>query len=118
MQKVSYKISVNEYLINLAIRENPTVDPEKIKATIGSDDDFQAIYSLYGIRGRFPDRYSLTDYDGKRIDINSINGFQSSILNECFSNFHDPENYPEPFCVLEIKEEDIADGAPHIQIVT
>lgn len=108
MEKVSYKIDIVKYLVDLAIRENPGVDPEKIKKTIGSGDEWKVVYSLFGVRGSFPNRYTLTDYDGNRIDITTINNFQHSILGDCFNNFWNPKKFPDPLGAIEITAEEFS----------
>lgn len=50
---------------------------------------FRAVYTLYGY-GKTADRYELKEYtekDAKRIDINTLNSYEHSILIECQSHF-------------------------------
>lgn len=57
------------------------------------------------------DRYELTDYDGNRIDINSLNGYEKGvILNDCYAYFVGRKYHSdakEPFGVVEIVEEEV-----------
>lgn len=50
---------------------------------------FRAVYTLYGY-GKTVDRYELKEYtekDAKKIDINTLNNYEHSILIECQSHF-------------------------------
>lgn len=69
---------------------------------------FQAIYTLYG-REKSVYRYELTDFNGNKILLNSLNGYiRGIILNDCMAYFygyeyHDRET-TEPFGVISIEE--------------
>lgn len=111
MRKVTFKIDLLKSLYDLAVEQNPGVAPEKIKAALG-DKEWKVIYTLYGSKEqKFPDRYSLTDYDGNRMNINDVEGgFEKSILNNCFGFYHDPDRYiSEMLGVVEITDEDDED---------
>lgn len=78
MHKVTFYIDDIAYFAQKA----PGVD-------LGSEESFKAIYTLYG-EGKNIDRYELTDLDGNKLPIASLNGYQKGvILNECQAFFID-----------------------------
>jgi energy-converting hydrogenase A subunit M len=105
MRKVIFCIDDLKYLDNLMIAEN--IDQEERKNILMGLDSFKAIYTLYGTNNS-PDRYTLTDVDGKKILLCNLNGYQKGvILNDCMSYFcggsyH--ENGEGPFGVVNIQE--------------
>lgn len=45
---------------------------------------FKAIFTLTG--GKYPGRYTLTTPEGKKLNINDLNGYQTGyILGDCYS---------------------------------
>lgn len=87
MRKVTYTIDDKKYFEADLHRQKPNITAEEVEAILAYLRDFKAIYTLYGDE-KFPDRYTLTDFDGKKISLDSLNGFQkASILNDCMRHF-------------------------------
>lgn len=76
----------------------------------GEADSFKAIYTLYGEDNDI-DRYTLTDYDGNKIRLDDLNGFQKGVvLNDCYAYFVGGRYHcdgKEPCGVIDIKEEKV-----------
>lgn len=108
MRKVIFKIDDKEYFRRELKKDNCT--EKQLEDILKGLGNFQAIYILYGV-GNNVDRYELTDCDGNRIDINSLNGYEKGIvLNDCYAYFtggkyHD--NADKPCGVVEIVEEEM-----------
>ncbi len=85
MRKVIFKINNKEYFRKELEKDGCT---EKQAENILKDiKNFKAIYTLYG-NGENADRYTLTDYDGNKININDLNGYEKGVvLNDCFAYF-------------------------------
>ena len=87
MRKVTYTIDDKKYFEADLHRQKPNITAEEVEVILAHLHDFKAIYTLYG-DGKFPDRYTLTDFDGKKISLDSLNGFQRAcILNDCMRHF-------------------------------
>lgn len=106
MRKVIFKIDDKEYFRRELEKVNV---PNDIKEEIlNSVKSFKSIYTLYGV-GNNVDRYELTDYDGNKININDLNGYEKGVvLNDCYAyftggNYH--SNASQPCGVVEIVEE-------------
>lgn len=73
-----------------------------------NEKPFKCIYVLYG-EGKKAQRYELTDFDGNKININELNGYQKGVvLNDCWAYFTGGKYHSdtdEPCGVVEIKEE-------------
>lgn len=80
----------------------------QMKETFREKESFKAIYTLTGY-GKNLDRYTLTDFDGNKIPLDSLNGYQKGIiLNDCCAYFTGGkyfDNSTFPCGVVEIKEE-------------
>lgn len=51
------------------------------------EDSFKVIYTLYG-EEKVINNYELTDYNGNRISLNTLNGYQRGVvLNDCMAYF-------------------------------
>lgn len=78
-----------------------------VKDTLDELERFKVIYTLIG-NGNTLDRYELTDYDGNKIDINSLNGYQKGVvLSDCQSYFTgEPyvDNDNIPYGVIKIRD--------------
>ncbi len=65
---------------------------------------------MYG-EGKSIDRYRLTDYNGNKIDINSLNNYQRGvILNDCMAYFENRtffNNSETPAGVMRIDESNV-----------
>lgn len=60
---------------------------EQKKDIFEDQEPFKAIYTLYG-NGTNVNRYTLTDYDGNKISLDDLNGYQKGIiLNDCYTYF-------------------------------
>lgn len=75
------------------------------------DPSFRAIYTLYG-NGREIRRYTLTDYDGNKMMMDSLNGYvRGCIISDCMSYFEGREYHlkdlTEPFGVVSIEDIEI-----------
>lgn len=107
MRKVTYTIDDKKYFEE-ALYHQPNITADEVDNILTDLHDFKAIYTLYGTLygdGKFPDRYTLTDFDGKNISINSLNGYQRGcILNDCERHFSG-ENSTMPCGVISIEEE-------------
>lgn len=103
MRKVIFKIDDKEYFRRDLKRQNCTgKQAEDILNGIG---DFKAIYTLHGT-GNTVDRYTLTDYDGNKMNINDLNGYEKGVvLNDCYAYFTGNED--KPYGVVEILEEEV-----------
>lgn len=79
---------------------------KEINNLFNDKKSFRAIYTLTG--NDQPDTYNLTDYDGNRIKLESLNGYEKGIiLNDCFAYYNGNKyfnNLPEPHGVIDIQE--------------
>lgn len=80
---------------------------EQMKDIFGDKESFKATYILYG-KEKTPDRYKLVDVNGKKININDLNGYQKGVvLNDCMAYFTGGEYHgrgDEPCGVIKIEE--------------
>lgn len=81
---------------------------EKMNELFNYDSSFKVIYTLYGNKkeSMMPDRYELTDFDGNKVNINNLNGYEQGILNDCYEHFIN-QKYKCPCSIINIKEENI-----------
>lgn len=87
MRKVTFYIDDDRYFRNQFKKENPSLTDDEIENIMKNMEPFRAIYSIIG-NGKFADKYALTDYSGKKININYLNGYQRGvILNDCMAYF-------------------------------
>ena len=109
MRKVIFKIDDKEYFRKYFERQNCT--EEQIEKILKGIKNFKAIYTLYGEEKQV-DRYELTDYDGNKIDINDLNGYEKGVvLNDCYAYFVGGKyhsNASQPYGVVEIVEEEMS----------
>lgn len=85
MRKVIFKIDDKEYFKRDLKRQNCT--EEQTEDILKELNNFKAIYTLYGNKKQV-DRYELTDYDGNKININDLNGYEKGVvLNDCYAYF-------------------------------
>lgn len=106
MRKVIFKIDDKEYFRRELEKDNCIgKQADDILKGLGN---FKAIYTLYG-EGNNVDRYELTDYDGNKININDLNGYEKGVvLNDCHAYFAGGKyhsNASQPCGVVEIVEE-------------
>lgn len=113
MRKVTYILDDIEYFRRDFKTQCGLSDAETEKFVSQFENTFSLIYTLYGRQGagknEFPDRYQLTDKDGNKVDLNSLNPYQKSCLNRCMDHFANlcPPDESIPPCVIEIKEEEV-----------
>lgn len=83
---------------------------EQMKDIFNDKESFRVIYTLYG-EGKNVDRYTLTDYDGNKIHMGSLNGYEKGVvINDCYAYFTGGKyhsNTEEPCGVVDIREEEI-----------
>ena len=77
MRKVIFYIDDLEYL-RRDFRAQSDLTENQLDDLLSGLIDFKAIYTLYGNGGI--ERYELTDMDGRKIDINSLNHYQRGII--------------------------------------
>lgn len=108
MRKVIFKIDDQEYFRKEFEKEGCTEN--QIIYILKGLGNFKAIYTLYG-EGKNVDRYELTDYDGNKINISDLNGYEKGVvLNDCYAYFVGGKyhsNAEQPCGVVEILEEEI-----------
>ncbi len=108
MRKVIFKIDDKEYFRRELEKDNCI--GKQAGDILKGLRNFKAIYTLYGVENNV-DRYELTDYDGNKISINDLNGYEKGVvLNDCHAYFtggkyHD--NADKPCGVVGITEEEI-----------
>lgn len=107
MRKVIFTIDDVEYFKRLLQKQDVTEEAQK--DILENLNQFKVIYTLYG-NGNCPDRYELTEYDGNKININDLNGYEKGVvLNDCYSYFVGGKyhsNADKPCGVVEIVEEE------------
>lgn len=93
MRKVIFHIDDTEYLRRLWTEEmekgrlSSDCTPEQIEDILSGLENFRAVYTLYG-EGKNIFRYTLTDADGNKININDLNGYQRGcIIGDCLAYF-------------------------------
>lgn len=81
---------------------------EKMNELFNYGSSFKAIYTLYGSKeeSMIPDRYELTDFNGNKININDLNGYERGILNNCYEHFIN-QKYKCTWGIINIKEKNI-----------
>ena len=102
MRKVTFYIDDLKWFrefYNLSDKQMEDLFPDK--------DSFKVIYTLYGEKDEI-DHYTLTDYDGNKIDYNALNGFQRGVvLYDCWAYFAGRKHYwggEKPCGVMRIEE--------------
>lgn len=82
MRKITYHIDDLAYF-----RKEYALSDEDFNKLFPDNDSFMAIYTLIG-NGKIVDKYELTDYNGEKIPLSSLNGYQKGvILNDCYAHF-------------------------------
>lgn len=102
MRKVIFKINDLEWM-----RKFYKLTEESAKDIFKNQESLKVIYTLIG-NDKKVDRYELTDYDGNKIDYNSLNGYERGVvLNDCYAYFIGGKYHytNEPCGVIEIVEE-------------
>ena len=108
MRKVTYTIDKKKYFEAELYRQKPNITVEEVEDIFITCHDFKVIYTLYGDE-KFVDHRTLTDFDGKKISLDSVNTFQRiCILNDCVRHF-EGENCIDgdtPCGVVSIEEDE------------
>lgn len=106
MRKVTFIINDLEWF-----RKFYKMSDSQFKDIFANQKSFNCIYTLYGEERKHPDRYELTDFDGNKISIDNLNGYQKGVvLNDCWAYFTGGKYHSdtdEPCGVVEIKEEEV-----------
>ena len=94
MRKVTFKIDDVQFFRKLFKRRNPKLTEKQIDELVSDmKPSFKAMFTLYG-NSNFPDRYELTDIDGKQINMNDLNGYQKGcIITDCYAYFEGREYF-------------------------
>ena len=110
MRKVKFIIDDEKFLREELKRQSPEMVENQIEDIVTDNAPFKAIFTLCSENGNYSDRYELTDFDGNKMNINSLNGYQRGlILSDCYSYFENrpyQNNADIPCGVIEIIEED------------
>lgn len=110
MRKVIFEINDREYFKKTFIEEEGLTENAANDLISGMGDSFIAIFTLVG-KDTTIDRYELTDKNGKKININSLNGYQKGVvLNDCYAYFEGRKyqnNGNKPCGVINIIETEI-----------
>lgn len=82
MREVTYYIDDLVYF-----KKEYALSEEIFNDVFSGQTSFKVIYTLIG-DGTNVDRYTLTDYKGRRIPFDSLNGYQKGVvLCDCYSHF-------------------------------
>lgn len=102
MRKVTFKIDDLAWM-----QKHYNLTDEQMKDVFGDKESFRVIYTLYR-EGNCIDRYTLTDYDGNKVNLNDLNGYQRGVvLNDCMAYFNGGKyhsNGTEPCGVVDIQD--------------
>ncbi len=108
MRKVIFKIDDQEFFRKEFEKDGCT--GKQADDFLKGVGNFKAIYTLYG-EGKNVNRYELTDYEGNKISINDLNGYEKGVvLNDCYAYFTGGKyhcNADKPCGVVEIIEEEV-----------
>jgi hypothetical protein len=82
MRKVKYIIDDIKWF-----QQYYKLSDEETEKLFGDKESFKVIYTLYG-EGKTVDRYELTDFDGNKVQLSSLNGYERGVvLNDCYAHF-------------------------------
>ena len=102
MRKVIFKIDDLAWM-----QKHYNLTDEQMHDIFADNKPFKSIYTLYG-NGKNVDRYDLTDYDGIKINLDELNGYQRGVvLNDCMTYFNGGKyhsNGTEPCGVVDIQD--------------
>lgn len=105
MRKVVFQIDDIEFF-----KRKFNLSDNQITEIFGDKESFKVIYTIIG-KGKNPDKYELTDYDGNKIPLDSLNGYQKGVvLNDCMAYFTGGKyhsEFDEPCGVVKIEEKEI-----------
>lgn len=105
MRKVIFTIDDLEYFKRMLQKQEVTEEAQK--DILDNLNQFKVIYTLYG-EGKSVNRYTLTDFDGNKVNLNDLNGYQKGVvLNDCMAYFNGGKyhgNETEPCGVVDIQD--------------
>ena len=108
MRKVTFYIDDIGYLRNRLKKEHDLPD-SKIDEIVSGLKELKVIYSLFG--DKYIDHYELTDMDGNKVDINSLNNYEKAIvIGDCMAYFEGKKYHfggDAPTGVIKIEETEI-----------
>lgn len=108
MRKVIFTIDDLEYFKRMLQKQEVTEEAQK--DILENINQFKVIYTLYGERKNI-DRYTLTDHNGNKINLNDLNGYERGVvLNDCMAYFTGGKYHSdtkEPCGVVDIREEEV-----------
>lgn len=80
---------------------------DQMRAIFPEKESFRAVYTLYG-NGHNAERYELSDQDGNKIALDSLNGYEKGIIiADCYDYFSGGKYFDgmdKPCGVVEIEE--------------
>ena len=100
--KKSYIIDDNLRLTNIILKEG--LKPVDFSEILETSKEFNVVYTLEGepCSGTF--NYELVDnVTKKKININTLNGYEHSLLNVCFSSFNSNDDEIAKGEFIEVK---------------
>lgn len=105
MRKVVFYINDREYFKNEFKRQKPDITAEGLEKILEDIKPLELIFTVYG-NGKSPDRFELTDKDGNKVCMSSLNGYEKGVvINECYAYFEGRNDTP---CgVVGIEESDV-----------
>ena len=108
MRKVTFYIDDVKYYRN-QLKEKHNLPDSKIDEIVSGMRELKVIYSLFG--DKYIDRYELTDMDGNKISINSLNNYERAIvIGDCMAYFEGKNFHfggEAPTGVIKIEETEI-----------
>lgn len=103
MRKVIFKIDDIVWM-----KKYYSLTDEQMEDIFSNQRSFKVLYTLIG-KGKTVDRYELTDYEGNKIKMDDLNGYERGVvLNDCYAYFTGGKyqnDTNEPCGVIEIIEE-------------
>ena len=101
MRKVVFKINDLQWM-----KKFYKLSEKQFNEIFENQTAFKVIYTLTGHDS--PDKYTLTDYEGNKVDINSLNGYEKGVvLNDCYAYYMGQKYHSdtkEPCGVIDIQE--------------
>ena len=103
MRKVTFKIDDLAWL-----KRHYNLTEGQTKDIFSDQKAFKVLYTLIG-EGTNVDRYELTDYDGNKLRMDELNGYERGVvLNDCYAYFTGGKYHSdtkEPCGVIKIVED-------------
>lgn len=105
MRKVIFKIDDIVWM-----KKHYNLTEAQIKDIFSDPKPFRVLYVLIG-EGKSVDRYELTDYEGNKLRMDNLNGYERGVvLNDCYAYFTGGKYHSDtkgPCGVIEIVEETV-----------